>query len=282
VKIYHCPAKINLFLKLTGRRANGYHELQSCFAFLDLFDVLSVEKSENFLLKIDGQFAQFIDEKNNLFTKILDFFAEKFGVSRNLKITIIKNIPVGAGLGGGSSNAAYFMMALNEIFALNLSKNELQIISFHFGSDIAFFFEQHAAIVEGCGEKMTRYNSDFSFEALLIHPRISTSTKDVYKAFNADFSNASAVEDLLKTDVKELLKLPNDLTKPAIATLPLIEEILSELKNCNADVIKMSGSGSACFGVFDDVKKLATAEKYFVQKFPDFFVKKIKILSKPL
>ncbi len=278
--LFSCPAKINLFLKLVGRKADGYHQLQSLFAYVNLFDVLRVEKAEKFSLKIDGEFAGFVDEKNNLFTKILDFFAEEFDVSKNLKIEITKNIPVGSGLGGGSSDAAYFMMALNEIFALNLSKNELQKISLNFGSDIAFFFEQHASIVEGRGEKITRYDANFAFDALLIHPKISVSTKEIFKGFDADFSSSTPVDNLLKMDVRNLLEIQNDLTKPAITKLPLIKEILFELKNCGADLAKMSGSGSACFGVFDDVEKLDEAEKFFVKKFPNFFVKKVRILSK--
>lgn len=138
-KIYTCPAKINLFLKVTGKRNDGYHELESLLAFLDLADVLEVKKNAEFELEIDGEFAEFLDQKNNLFTKIIDFFVAEFHIEKNLHIKITKNIPVGGGLGGGSSNAAYFMKALNEIFSLQLSKEKLQEISLNFGSDIAFF-----------------------------------------------------------------------------------------------------------------------------------------------
>ena len=87
-----CPAKINLFLKLTGKRSDGYHELESLFAFLDLADELIIEKSDEFKLEIAGEFTELIDQKNNLFTKILDFFAAEFGISKKLHIKIIKNI----------------------------------------------------------------------------------------------------------------------------------------------------------------------------------------------
>ena len=103
MKIYKslCPAKINLFLKVVGKRADGFHELESLFAFTDLFDELSVEVSDNFSLEISGEFARFVDQRNNLFLKILDFFSREFDVPKNLKIKIVKNIPVGSGLGGG-------------------------------------------------------------------------------------------------------------------------------------------------------------------------------------
>ena len=99
MKIYKslCPAKINLFLKVVGKRSDGFHELESFFAFTDLFDELSVEVSDNFSLEISGEFARFVDQRNNLFVKILDFFSREFDVPKNLKIKIVKNIPVGSG-----------------------------------------------------------------------------------------------------------------------------------------------------------------------------------------
>lgn len=275
---YFCPAKINLFLKIVGRRADGYHQLQSLFAFLDLFDVLEVEKSDKFSLEIDGEFAPLIDPKKNLFTEILDFFVRKFSVTSQLKIRILKNIPVGAGLGGGSSDAAYFMMALNKIFALNLDKEKLQKISFNFGSDIAFFFENAASLVAGCGEEILPYPHNFSLDALLVNPGIFTSTKEIYERFDGNFSAAIPTKDLLAQEIHALLKLPNDLTKPAIATTPVITEILSELENCGADCVKMSGSGSSCFGVFASAEQLNEAENFFRKKFPQFFVRRVKIL----
>jgi len=273
-----CPAKINLFLKLTGKRADGYHELESLFAFLDLADELTVKKSTEFKLEISGEFAGFIDQKNNLFTKILDFFANEFQISKNLHIKIKKNIPVGAGLGGGSGNAAYFMKALNEIFSLKLSKEKLQEISLNFGSDIAFFFEGKASIVKGRGEIIENFPEFKPIEILLINPKENLSTPQVFQKFDGNFSQKIPTEILLKKDVFDLIKdFPNDLEKPAISVLPVISEILNELKNNGAEIAKMSGSGATCFAIFSD-KKLIEAEEKLTKKFPNFFVKIVKIL----
>lgn len=275
-----CPAKINLFLKLTGKRLDGYHELESLFAFLDLADELTVKKSEQFQLEISGEFAELVNKNDNLFTKILDFFAKEFGISKNLHITIKKNIPVGAGLGGGSSDAAYFMKALNEIFSLNLSKEKLQEISLNFGSDIAFFFEEKSSIVKGRGEFIENFSYFEPIFALLINPKISLSTKEVFQKFEQDFSQKISTKELLQKDVFELMKnLPNDLEKPAISILAVISEILNELKNCGAEISKMSGSGATCFAIFKDQEQLKKAQEKLSQKFPKFFVKKVKILS---
>lgn len=276
-----CPAKINLFLKLTGQRPDGYHELESLFAFLDLADDLKVKKSDYFKLEITGEFAELIDQKNNLFTRILDFFASEFGISKNLHIQITKNIPVAAGLGGGSSDAAFFLRALNEIFSLNLSKSELQKISLNFGSDIAFLLEDQASIVKGRGEIIENFPEFKPIPSLLINPKIAVSTKEIFAIFDKKFSPEIATTELLKKDVFELLKnFPNDMENPAISTLPLIAEILTNLKNHGAEIAKMSGSGASCFGIFNDEKSLDLAEKFFTKNFPKFFVRKVKILPK--
>lgn len=274
-----CPAKINLFLKLIGKRSDGYHELESLFAFLDLADDLEVKKSDEFKLEITGEFAAEIDLKNNLFTKILDFFVAQFQISKNLHIKITKNIPVGAGLGGGSSDAAYFLHALNEIFTLNLSVLDLQKISLNFGSDIAFLLQNQAAIVKGRGELITPFPDFSTIPALLINPKISVSTKEIFAKFNENFSPEILTPELIKADISELLHFPNDMEKPAISNLPLIAEILDNLNHQNAQIAKMSGSGASCFGIFENENSLDLATNFFTQNFPNFFVKKVKILS---
>ncbi len=274
-----CPAKINLFLKLTGKRPDDYHELESLFAFLDLSDDLEVKKNNEFKLEIAGEFSAAIDLKDNLFTKILDFFVAEFNVSKNLYIKITKNIPVGAGLGGGSSNAAYFIHALNEIFALNLSVIKLQRISLNFGSDIAFLLQNQAAIVKGRGEEITPFPQFSTIPALLINPKILVSTKEIFAKFNGNFSEKIPTSKLLEKDIYELLNFSNDMENPAISSLPLIAEILKELKNQNAKIAKMSGSGASCFGIFENENSLNFATNYFAKNFPNFFVKKVKILS---
>jgi 4-diphosphocytidyl-2-C-methyl-D-erythritol kinase len=281
-----CPAKINLFLKVIGKKS-CYHELESLLVFTDLVDVLEIKKSDNLKLEISGEFADLVDEKENLFTKILDFFGREFGVEKKIHIKLQKNIPVGGGLGGGSSNAAYFMKALNEIFLLNFSKEKLQEISFNFGSDIAFFFEDHASIIKGRGQVDANFPVFSPISALLINPKIFLSTKEVFEKFSdnskGNFSHEIPTKTLLQENVFDLIKnLPNDLEKPAITRVPVIGKILSELEKNGADFAKMSGSGATCFGIFLNEEKLENAEKELRQKFPDFFMKRIKILSNPL
>jgi 4-diphosphocytidyl-2-C-methyl-D-erythritol kinase len=183
----NCPAKINLFLNLVNKRSDGFHELQSLIVKIDLFDELLVEKSNKFSLEINGEFTKFIDIKDNLFTKIFEYFIKNFDINSNLKISLQKNIPVGAGLGGGSSNGAYFIKILNEIFDLKLSTSAMQKISLNFGSDIAFFFEDKPCLMSGRGEFLTpisKFKNDFEdLKILLINPKIYLSTKEIFQDF---------------------------------------------------------------------------------------------------
>lgn len=282
-KEFITPAKINLFLKVTGKTRENYHELESLFAFLDLADELLVEKSDKFHLEIAGDFSKYVDLKNNLFTKILDFFVTEFNISRNLKIKITKNIPVGAGLGGGSSNAAYFMKALNEIFSLQLSKEKLQEISLNFGSDIAFFFENKSSIVRGRGEIIENFSEFESIPILLVNPKIQLSTKEVFSKFSqelsGEFSEKTSNQKLQKKSIFELIEnFPNDLTKAAIAKSQIIEEIINQLKKEGAKTAKMSGSGATCFAIFNNEDDLTKAQKNLISKFPNFFIRKTKII----
>jgi 4-diphosphocytidyl-2-C-methyl-D-erythritol kinase len=275
-----CPAKINLFLKVLGKRSDSYHALESLLTFTDLTDKLEVEKSSSLRIEINGEFAPLIDLENNLFTKILNYFSQEFGIDTNLHIKLEKNIPVGGGLGGGSSNAAAFMKALNEIFLLKFSPEKLQDLSLNFGSDIAFFFEHHASIIKGRGEIIENFPHFDPILALLVNPKIHLSTKEIFDKFDGNYSAETPTEKLLETDVLELTKSsPNDLEKPAISSAPKIKEILQKLQQNGAEISKMSGSGSSCFGIFLDEQTLENAHQFFAKNFPEFFVRKIKILS---
>jgi len=276
-----CPAKINLFLNITNKRPDGFHELESLITKIDLFDELLVEKSTKFSLEINGEFAEFIDIKNNLFTKILDYFVKNFNINSNLKITLQKNIPVGAGLGGGSSNGAYFIKILNEIFALKLSKNEMQKISLNFGSDIAFFFENEACLMSGRGEflsPISQFKNDLKkLKILLINPKIHLSTKEIFQDFaekKYQFSSKISEKIFLENSLPEILqKFKNDLEEPAFSKAPAIVEILQNLRKFSPICAKMSGSGSSCFAIFDNDIELHKTYEFFIKNYPNFFVK---------
>ena len=210
-------------------------------------------------------------------------FIKNFHIDNNIKIILQKNIPVGAGLGGGSSNGAYFIKILNEIFNLKFSKNEMQKISLNFGSDIGFFFENEPCLMSGRGEFLSpipQFKNDFKkLKILLINPKIHLSTKEIFQDFaqkNYKFSEIFSERIFLKKSLQEILAIfNNDLEETAIAKAPMISEILQNLRKFSPICAKMSGSGSSCFAIFDDEKNLQKNYEFFIQNFPDFFVKKV-------
>lgn len=272
-------AKINLFLRILGFQ-NNYHQLESALAFIDLYDEIEVLKSDKFSIEISGEFVKEIDKENNIFIQILNYFEEKFNISRNLKIKLQKNIPVSAGLGGGSSNGAKFMEILNEIYQLNLTKEKLQEISFNFGSDIAFFFEDKSSLIRGRGFIDCNLKEFLPIEILLINPKITLSTKQVFQEYQKNKPQENQEIDneiLLNKNIFELIEIENQLTNSAIANVNQISEILQELRNLNAIQVKMSGSGATCFAIFKK-EEIDEAQEKFMKKFPDFFIKKTRIL----
>ncbi|NBR95614.1 MAG: 4-(cytidine 5'-diphospho)-2-C-methyl-D-erythritol kinase [Proteobacteria bacterium] len=275
---YNCYAKINLFLHINGKRPDGYHNLQSLFSPINLYDVLYLQKSPRFCLNIVGNYQQQLSAtQHNIITKIWQYCLENFQLDSNLTITLQKNIPVGAGLGGGSSNGTAFLLAVNKLFSLQLNTSQLLEISLKFGSDLPFFLLGKPALVFGRGEEVVPLEKPLAkplpkLPILLINPQINLSTALVF-AKNSNFSQPLAVDYLQNLDFMGLLALGNDLEKSAISLLPEIAEILACLNKFQPLTAKMSGSGSSCFAVFANKTTCRVAYIWFRQNFPQYFVK---------
>lgn len=287
--IIKSPAKINLFLKIIGKTDDDYHDLESILCFLDLHDEILIKLSlkKNNKPTIDVTFTgddqSKIDKNNNIINQIFYFFQEKYALNQNLKVKIIKNIPIGGGLGGGSSNGAMFMIFLNKVFKLNLTKEELQNISFNFGSDLAFFLEEKSSIIRSRGIVSSNINCFNDIPILLVNPKIHISTKLIFDNFNKRYYHKTSNHDLLERDVLSIIKNePNQLEEIAVKYEPKIAELINFLKNQNAITTKMSGSGSSCFAIFDNKKNLDKAFKDCLDNFPNYFIKKTTLLYRNL
>jgi len=275
-------AKINLFLKIKGKIEN-YHDLVSLITLIDLHDNIEIRKSNKFSIKIISEFASLINKENNIFIEILNFFKRKYDIDNNLEIILEKNIPVSAGLGGGSSNAATFMLMINDMFNLNLSNKDLQNISLNFGSDIYFFLENKACIIEGRGDIIRPIKKFDSKEILIINPRIELPTKNVFKnnkviSNNFDFNLNTNSIDL----VDAIKNYDNDLTYSATDIVNEIDIIINNLYKYGAYCAKMSGSGASCFAIFKNLAELDYCYDVFKNKFPNFYIKKSKIIYSAL
>lgn len=253
--IKKAPAKINLGLFVKKRRADGYHEIQTLFypvrymSDLLFFDYLPSERCE---VEMNG-LEEKVPLERNLCYKAWKLMSEIYPTVAGLHISVSKNIPAGAGLGGGSSNAAATLKAVNEMYKLELSDEVLAGHAAQLGADVAFFIYGKPMLGEGIGEKLEAWPLELrSWEIRLVTPEIHSSTPAAYQGL--DLSKISADRDL-----REVLNGPieswkedlvNDLEEPVMAQYPQIRELKELMYEKGAVYAAMSGSGSAVFGLF--------------------------------
>jgi 4-diphosphocytidyl-2-C-methyl-D-erythritol kinase len=252
------PAKINWFLKVTGKRDDGYHNIISLMQCISLYDDLILEHADTIEVVSDSD----IPLDDNLVYKAASLLKKYTSYRKGAKIVLQKDIPLGAGLGGGSSNAAYTLSGLNMLWGLELNNEKLSSIGAEIGSDVPFFLNSPSAIVEGRGEKVSPIKLNSSMVLLLVKPPISVSTAWAYASF--DKLNDSKLTK--KTiDIKLLCRafkkqdfaslstmLSNDLEKVIIERYPVVGEIKNRLLERGVVISAMSGSGPTVFGVFDN------------------------------
>jgi 4-diphosphocytidyl-2-C-methyl-D-erythritol kinase len=257
------PAKINLFLRICGKIDAGYHLLDSAVVFARFGDHLTIEPSNDDQLAITGEFAKGLDgADDNLVMTALRGFRAAGGVIGGLSITLEKNIPVGAGLGGGSADAAALLRAVNDLSSMPLGKDALNHLAASLGADVLVCLAGGCQRIAGIGESMTPINLDFAGSILLVNPRIPLSTKDVFTRFTSPKSGfAGSLSDL---DAAGMVGLGNDLTAIAIELAPAINSCLDRLAGSKGAIATaMSGSGASCFALFDHIDNAEIAAAKF-------------------
>ena len=257
------PAKINLFLHVAGKRENGYHNLQSVFVKLaGLYDKITVEPCKQIECFVPG-----IKIPDNIVLKVAQGLKEKYRIQQGVKITIDKSIPIGGGLGGGSSNAATTIKLLCELWQIDCSLKELLDFAVKFGADIPFFINPNeVALVEGIGEIITPISLNKEIHLVLVNPGVPVNTQTAFmkgfKKYSQEYRN------LNNNDLIELIYSgKNDLEPNGIAQQPIIAEILQELASQEGcKVARMSGSGSTCFGIFENIDQAVEARTKLAKK----------------
>jgi 4-diphosphocytidyl-2-C-methyl-D-erythritol kinase len=256
------PAKINLFLRICGKNDAGYHLLDSAVVFTRFGDHLTIEPANEDQLAITGEFASGLESvDDNLVMTALRGFRAAGGVIGGLSITLKKNIPVGAGLGGGSADAAAFLRAVNALSSMPLGKDALNRLAASLGADVLVCLAGGCQRIAGIGETMTPVNFDFTGSILLVNPRTPLSTKDIFTRFTGPKSGFAG--SLSYLDAAGIIGLGNDLTATAIELAPAINNCLDRLAGSNGAIATaMSGSGASCFALFDyiDNAKIAATE----------------------
>jgi 4-diphosphocytidyl-2-C-methyl-D-erythritol kinase len=252
--ILYPPCKINLGLHILHKRNDGFHELDTCMYEIPLYDILEIIPSEEFVftssgLEIPG------DSDNNLCVKAFKLIKEKHEIS-NVKIHLHKQIPMGGGLGGGSSDATYVLKMLNTLFNLNLELETLEEYAAILGSDCAFFVKSNCQIAKGRGELLSHFNLNLKgYYLKILNIGIHVSTAEAYGGviFQTHIDNVVEILKLKKEDWKD--KLVNDFETSVFKKHPILSEIKNSLYQEGAFYASMSGSGSTMFALYENKPK---------------------------
>jgi len=277
MELLKSPAKINLFLDVLSKDNDGFHSIKSILTLIDLHDEILIKDSDSLDINFSGEFSDEINQNN--IQILFDFLTKKnFIKSDKYSIKITKNIPVGAGLGGGSSNIAAI---LSFLYSKKIIKfNEAINVARELGSDIEFFLDTAPAIIVGKGNVLRRINTFKDSYLLLVYPNFTLSTEKVYKN-NTKFDNEKHIalekEDY---DFDEIMQLSsNSLQMAAIGLCPDIKYIIDKLTSMKGSLYsRMTGSGSCCFAVFNEKDLAQEATNTLKSHHPDWWVNLSKII----
>ncbi len=272
-------AKINLTLDVLGKRPDGYHEVEMIMQTLNLFDLVLVDKIPRGIF-ISTNLKYLPDNDKNIAYQAAQLFIEKTGIKSGVKIMIHKNIPVAAGLAGGSGNAAAVLLSMNMLFNTGLSVDELCEIGKELGADVPYCIKGGTQLSCGIGELLTELPSPKPFYVVLVKPMVNISTAEIYSAIDsATLQERPDTQGMIKAisdnNIKEIAdKLCNVMESVTGNMYPIIGGIKKKMLGHGALGAVMSGSGPTVFGIFDDYDKAFNAAESFSYQFKDTFLTK--------
>ena len=269
--------KVNISLDVVGKREDGYHLLSMIMQNIDLYDEIEVEKQEcGIILECNKSYVP-VDNRN-LAYKAAEIFKERYDIVDGVKINIEKNIPVSAGLAGGSTDAAAVLKVMNKLFNVNATEEELMELGLKLGADIPYCIHGGTALCEGIGEIITPIKPFRDKIVVLVKPAFGVSTKEVYKNFNlekvkqhpktAEIINAIENDNLnfVASNMKNLLE------NVTLRKHKILIKIKEEMNACGAINSMMSGSGPTVFAFFDDMLKAQKCFEKMKKKYSDVFI----------
>jgi 4-diphosphocytidyl-2-C-methyl-D-erythritol kinase len=236
-------AKLNLTLRVVGRRGDGHHLLDSLVAFADIADEIALEPANAFALALDGPFAKDLTGPGNLVERAARGFAAHSGRAPDVAIRLTKNLPVASGIGGGSADAAATLRALSRLWKVPIPAG----LAERLGADVPVCLAQRAARMSGIGEIVEPVDPLPPWGVVLVNPGIALATAEVFAAREGAFSGPRRFAPSLGT----LAPDRNDLEAAAISLVPAIGDVLAALRQTSAPVVRMSGSGATCFALLD-------------------------------
>ncbi|MEI7711012.1 MAG: 4-(cytidine 5'-diphospho)-2-C-methyl-D-erythritol kinase [Rhodospirillales bacterium] len=258
------PAKINLFLHIVGKRADGYHLLDSLAVFAGIGDRLFAEPSDGLSLRLIGPFAAGLDgESDNLVLRAARALAEAAGLPPRATLVLEKNLPVASGIGGGSADAAAALRLLSRLWGIGLDRTVLHAIATRLGADVPVCLGSRPTRMRGIGDRLDPAPHLPDCGLLLVNPGVALGTADVFRARQGGFSGPVALPrawDSAATMAEGLRGLSNDLQPPAIALRPAIGDVMSAIATQPGCLLsRMSGSGASCFGIFASAREAEEA-----------------------
>jgi len=257
--ILQCPAKLNLTLEVLSKQSNGMHEIESHFQLINLFDRLTIQKTEHQFSSVKTNALVDIDNENNIAYQAIEALSGLMNQDLYCDIFIEKNIPMGGGLGGGSSNAAAVLIGINALFALNLSITELIRIGKNIGADVPFFIFGRNALAKGIGDKLEEVKCE-SKKFLVISPNVHSSTKDMFLKWD------SLNDQMLLISAH---KNENSFLEIFLQQQPEIKEIYKELSEISP--MRLSGTGSTFFCTYNNEIEIEKTLKKIPTKWRHFF-----------
>jgi len=275
---YLAPAKINLFLHIIGKLPNGYHALESLFVFANQGDRLQFQPASHLTLEVTGPFHDALTDaapEHNLVYKAALALQKISGTTKGAKITLEKNIPIAAGLGGGSSDAATTIRSLMALWELDIPEPELYALATSLGADIPSCLYGKACYVEGLGEKLTPITFP-KVPLVLVTPPCAISTIWSYQQIRPPYTASlehfpTAFEDMDGL-VQLLSSTQNDMAAAAHSKEPMIHEVLDALATSEGCLLsRLSGSGPTCYGLFENIEAADHAATQLQQEHPDWW-----------
>ena len=270
--------KINLSLRVKKKLSSGYHNIMSLITYCDLHDIIRVSKNKYLKDKIifSGKFKKKINSKKNTISKLLNLLRKnKLIKNEFFKINIKKNIPHGSGLGGGSSNAASLINYFNSKMKLNLSKKKTNSLATKIGFDVPISLQKKNTFLTGKQNQIIRLKQKFNLNMLIVYPNVICSTKKIYNK-NKKITLLKPGFNYKKLNKKKLIILlrneTNDLEETVIKIYPKIGKIIKYIKSLKGCYFsRITGTGSACIGIFSNMKEATYAKKLMKLKYPNYW-----------
>lgn len=270
-------AKINISLDVVGKREDNYHLLKMIMQTIDVYDEVEVKKANTGInLRCNKRFVP--NDERNIAFKAAKLIMETYDIKSGVYINIKKNIPVSAGLAGGSTDGAAVLRIMNKLFELNLKFEELRELGLKLGADVPYCIEGGTALCQGIGEKITQLTSFKNHILILVKPSFAVSTKEVYRNYNIDKAlKHPKTTDLIRAIEKDDLYYVCDNMRNLLENVTLREH--KEIIDLKEEIIKlgainsmMSGSGPSVYGFFDDMLKAQECYDYMKKKYKDVFI----------